>query len=124
MIGEFVNLSMGWWVDGLLWSLGGLVVPLGGQKGAKGSQKEPKWRAKGPKGTQKEAKMETKLHQKSTLEANGGQGRKKEAQGRPPEGPQAFLQGPRGHPGEQNIAKVLRVLQKSMLAFFCVFLVL
>ena len=59
-IGKFVNLSMDWWVDGLMGSLGGLGAPLGGQKGAKGSQREPKWRPKGPKGSQKEAKRETK----------------------------------------------------------------
>ncbi len=88
-------------------SLGGLGVPLGGRKGAKGSQKDPKWGAKGPKGSQKEAKMETKWVQKSTLGANGGQGREKGSQEGPQGGPLSFFPGSRCRPGGQNIAKVL-----------------
>ena len=65
LIRNFVNLSMGWWVDGLMGSLGGLGVPLGGQRGAKGSQTEPKWRAKGakrePKGSQNGDKVGPKV---------------------------------------------------------------
>ena len=78
LIRNFVNLSMGWWVDGLIGSLGGLWGP---PRGAKGSKREPKGAqldAKGakrdPTGGQDGDKQDT---QHRPWESMGAKGEKK-----------------------------------------------
>ena len=102
LIGKFVNLSMGWWVDGFMGPLGGLGVPLGGQKGAKGRQKEPKFRVNGANREPKGGKNEDNTGPNIDLGSQWGPRAKKGAQGPPPGGPTSVFARPPGRPEKRR----------------------
>ena len=106
LICEFVHLSMGWWVDGLMESLGGSWGPhrraKGGKRKPKGAHTEGKGTNKEPKGCKNENEMRPKI---DLWRQWGPRANKKGPKPPPLDGPQAFMQGLRGHPGRQNLAK-------------------